>query len=59
MITINKYKPVFEKLDNALYNFLLKCMNCGTVFIVTNAMAKWVYKSQNYYINHTNYWETK
>lgn len=42
---INKYKQYFKELDNVLYDFLIKCLSCGKVFIVTNAMIKWVYRS--------------
>jgi hypothetical protein len=41
----DKYKPYFTDLDNVLYNFLVDCMKYGKVFIVTNAMKRWISKT--------------
>lgn len=43
--TGTKFKFYFTDLDKILYEFLNKCIKLATVFIVTNAVKKWVYKS--------------
>lgn len=40
-----RYKNLFEELDNILYTFLLNCKKYGKIYIVTNAMEKWIHKS--------------
>lgn len=42
---INVYIEYFRDLDVILKKFLQKCVEHGRVFIVTNAMENWVYKS--------------
>lgn len=40
--TQNKFIVYFSKLDMLLYNLLINCLNYGSIFIVTNASAKWI-----------------
>lgn len=40
--TRNRYIAFFYELDNILYKLLQKLLNNGKVFIVTNALSKWV-----------------
>ncbi|QKF93620.1 HAD-like superfamily protein [Fadolivirus algeromassiliense] len=41
----NQYIVYFSKLDMILYNMLTKLLKYGSVFIVTNAVIKWVHIS--------------
>lgn len=38
----NLHLVTFSELDNLLYKLLINFMKCGKVYIVTNAMVKWV-----------------
>lgn len=38
----NKYIVFFSRLDNLLYKLFMNFMKYGDIFIVTNAMVKWV-----------------
>jgi len=42
-----KYVSYFTELDDILSKFLHKCTNKGQVFIVTNAVKRWVVTSSN------------
>jgi len=36
------YNKFFYKLDNNLYNLLVKLIKCGKVIIITNALLNWI-----------------
>lgn len=41
----NKYIVFFSQLDNLLYDLIIKALECGKIYIVTNAMVKWIHIS--------------
>ena len=43
----NKYIVYFSRLDMLLYKLLTTCLKYGTVFIVTNAVIRWIQVSSN------------